>query len=271
MNLTIRKYRIVIFLAVMAVAMTSPVFAADSDAELAKKLANPVASLISMPLQYNYDKNFGPNDDGAKSVLNIQPVWPFSLNNDWNLITRTIIPLVDQNDIPVKGEEASGLGDILQSFFFSLKAPVNGWILGFGPAILYPSASDKTLGAEKWGAGPTVVALTQVKGWTYGILANHIESFAGDNDRATVSATFLQPFVSYITRTKTTFGVNTESTYDWRSDFWTVPVNLSVSQLLKIGTMPIQISVGARYWAQSPEYGPEGFGARATLTFLFPK
>ena len=127
------------------------------------------------------------------------------------------------------------------------------------------------LGGEKWGAGPTVVALTQARGWTYGILANHIESFAGDEDRAYVSATFLQPFVSYITKTKTTFGVNTESSYDWRSDAWTVPINLTVSQLLKIGRLPIQIGLGARYWAESSAFGPEGFGARATLTFLFPK
>ncbi|MFH0729062.1 MAG: transporter [Pseudomonadota bacterium] len=256
---------------VLTLVTASPVFAADSDAELAKKLANPVANLISIPLQYNYDQDFGPDEDGTKSVLNIQPVWPFSLGNDWNLITRTIIPLVDQNDIPVKGEDESGLGDILQSFFFSPKAPVKGWILGFGPVFLYPTASDQMLGGEKWGVGPTVVALTQAKGWTYGLLANHIESFAGDDDRATLSATFLQPFVSYITKTKTTFGVNTESTYDWRGEQWTVPVNFSISQLLKIGKLPIQISAGVRYWAESPANGPEGFGARGTLTFLFPK
>jgi hypothetical protein len=244
--------------------------AADPAAELAKKLANPVASLISVPLQYNYDENFGPEQQGEKSVLNIQPVWPFSIGDDWNLITRTIIPLVDQTDIP-PGTDESGMGDILQSFFFSPKAPVNGWIVAAGPVVLYPSASDKVLGGQKWGTGPTALALRQTGPWTLGFLANHVESVAGNEDRAYVSSTFLQPFVSYITRTKTTLGLNTESTYDWRADQWSVPVNLSVAQLLKIGSQIIQVGVGARYWADSPDNGPEDWGGRAYVTFLFPK
>lgn len=243
---------------------------ADESAELAKKLANPVAALISVPLQYNYDKNYGPNNDGSKSVLNIQPVWPLSLGDDWNLITRTIIPLAEQQDIP-KGTDKSGLGDITQSFFFSPKKPVGGWILAAGPVFLYPTATDDVLGGEKWGAGPTVLALRQEGPWTYGVLANHIESFAGASDRADISVTFVQPFLSYITKTKTTFGLNTESTYDWQDDQWTIPVNATVSQLLKIGSQIFQVGIGARYWAESTENGPEDFGLRATLTFLFPK
>jgi hypothetical protein len=119
--------------------------------------------------------------------------------------------------------------------------------------------------------GPTALALKQSKGWTYGMLCNHLESFAGDDGRADISATFLQPFVSYVTKTKTTFGLNTESTYDWKSEQWTVPLNLTVSQLLKVGRMPVQITSGIRYWADSPESGPEGLGFRAVVTFLFPK
>jgi len=243
----------------------------DAAAELAKKLANPVAALISVPLQYNHDKDFGLDDEGSKSVLNIQPVIPFSLGEDWNLITRTIIPLIDQQDIPVQGEDASGLGDIVQSFFFSPKQPVGGWILAVGPVGLYPSATDSMLGGEKWGAGPTVLALKQAGPWTVGFLGNHLWSFAGQDDRSDISLSFVQPFVSYITKTKTTFGLNTESTYDWENEQWSVPVNATVSQLLKVGSQIFQIGVGARYWADSPDNGPEGWGARATLTFLFPK
>ena len=243
----------------------------DQAAELAKKLANPVAALISVPLQYNYDENIGPNGDGSKSVLNVQPVTPFSLNDDWNLIVRTIVPLIDQNDIPVKGQGESGLGDVVQSFFFSPKAPIGGWILAIGPVGLYPTASDEVLGGEQWGVGPTGLALKQRGPWTYGVLANHIESFAGEDDRADISATFVQPFVSYITKTKTTLGLQTESTYDWENEQWSVPVNATVSQLLKIGPQIFQFQIGARYWAEHGDNGPEGWGVRAGVTFLFPK
>jgi hypothetical protein len=244
----------------------------DEDAELAKKLANPVASLISVPLQYNYDENIGPEGDGGIHRLNIQPVAPFSLTEDWNLITRTIVPLIDQQDIPAGGQGESGLGDVLASQFFSPKKPTaSGWIWGAGPVELLPTASKDELGGEKWGLGPTAVLLKQMGPWTVGLLANHVWSVGGEDDRADVNATFLQPFASYITATKTTLGLNTESTYDWEAEEWAVPVNLTVSQLLKVGPQIIQVGVGARYWADSAPNGPEDWGARATLTFLFPK
>jgi hypothetical protein len=246
--------------------------ATDQAAELAKKLANPIASLISVPLQYNYDKYGGSNDGASVSRLNIQPVIPFSLTDEWNVITRTIVPLIDQQDFPVDAMNESGLGDIVASQFFSPKAPTaGGWIWGAGPVFLLPTASDKTLGGEKWGLGPTGVALKQKGPWTVGLLANHIWSFAGDDDRADINATFIQPFVSYITRTKTTLSILTESTYDWEAEQWSVPVIAQVAQLFKIGPQILQFSVGAKYWAESPDNGPEDWGARAQLTLLFPK
>jgi len=240
--------------------------------DLAKKLANPVASLISVPIQANYDENFGPTEDGSVWRTNIQPVIPFTLNDDWNLISRTILPVIDQDDVPFNGMGESGIGDTVQSLFFSPKKPTsNGVIWGVGPVFLLPTASDHMLGAEKWGIGPTAVALKQDGPWTYGALANHVESFAGDSDRAYVSGTLLQPFVSYITKTKTTFGLNLESTYDWNNDEWAVPINFTVQQLLKVGKTPFQIGGGVRYWADSPDNGPEDWGFRLQLTFLFPK
>lgn len=246
--------------------------AVDGAAELAKKLANPVAALISVPLQYNYDEFGGANEGASKSVLNIQPIIPFSLGEDWNLITRTIVPLVDQQDFPQEEKNESGLGDITQSFFFSPKDPVGGWILAVGPVGLYPTASEDVLGSEQWGAGPTALALKQSGPWTVGALVNHIWSVDGEDDRADVNLTLLQPFVSHIfNRTKTTIGVISESTYDWEGENWSVPINATVAQMFKIGPQIMQLTLGARYWAESPDNGPEDWGMRAQLTFLFPK
>lgn len=245
--------------------------AAAEDADLAKQLSNPVASLISVPFQFNYDKGYGPAD-GGKSVLNIQPVIPFSINEDWNVISRTIVPVISQHDIAGRSGSQFGLGDIVQSLFFSPKQPTAGGIIwGAGPAFLLPTGTDPLLGAEKWGLGPTGVVLKQEGPWTYGALGNHIWSVAGDSKRSDISSTFLQPFVSYTTKNAWTIGLDTESTYDWKGDQWSVPVNFTVSKLVVIGKQPISFSVGARYWAAAPDNGPDGWGVRAGLTFLFPR
>lgn len=249
-------------------ASTSLVHA--DNAELAKATQNPIASLISLPIQNNFDWGGGPDSDGFQYKLTVQPVIPISLNEDWNVISRTIVPYVDQQDV-IGTSSQSGLADITQSLFFSPKEPTaSGWIWGAGPVIQLPTATDDLLGEEKWGAGPTAVVLKQEGQWTYGALFNQVWSFAGDNSRSDVSRTFLQPFVSYTTKTYTTFGLNTESTYDWERSQWTVPINLSVQQLLKIGEQPIALQLGGRYYADGPNGAPE-WGVRLQVSFLFPK
>jgi hypothetical protein len=251
-------------------------------AELAKKLSNPVASLISVPIQNNWDFGIG-SANAMRYTANIQPVIPFSLSEDWNLITRTIVPVIYAESPVVGGADKSGLGDIVQSFWASPKAPTDsGWIWGAGAVMLYPSGTDG-LSAHNWGAGPTALVLKQQNGWTYGVLANHLWSYAqtgghgtsdagdaSDGSDAGINATFLQPFVSYSTKSFTTYGLNTESTYDWSHSQWTVPVNASVSQLLKVGKLPVQLSLGVKYYAERPIGGPD-WGLRFAVTFLFPK
>jgi len=250
----------------------APVGAQPSSEELAKKLSNPVAALISVPIQVNYDDEIGKAELGKKWTINVQPVIPIEINTHWNVISRTIVPLVSQTDIFAGSGRQSGLCDVVQSLFFSPKAPTaGGWIWGAGPVFLLPTGTDDLLSGGKWGAGPTAVVLRQKDGWTFGALGNHIWSFAGDSARSPISATFVQPFVSFTTKTATTYGLNTESTYDWKSSRWTVPLNASVSQVLRVGDQLISVAGGLRYWGQAPDSAPSGWGARVVVTLLFPK
>ena len=243
--------------------------AVDDEAELAKKLSNPIASLISVPIQNNWDFGIGAAH-AMRYTANIQPVIPFSISQDWNLITRTILPVVYAESPTIGGSSKFGLGDMSQSLWFSPKKPTSsGWIWGAGPVFLWPTSTDDALGSGKVGAGPTVILLKQSNGWTYGLLGNHLWSYAGQGSTGEVNATFIQPFLSYTTKTQTTFGINTESTYDWAAHQWTVPLNLSVSQLVKIGKLPVQFAVGGKYYAEKPNGGPD-WGLRFTVTLLFP-
>ncbi len=241
----------------------------DSSVELAKSFANPIASLISVPLQFNYNQGFA-DGDGDQYYLNIQPVIPFSLNADWNLISRTILPIYSQDGVIPGAGSQFGLGPTTQSLFFSPKAPTAGGLIwGVGPVALIPTATDG-IASNQWGLGVTGVALRQDGPWTVGGLANHIWSVTGNDSDGDISSTFLQPFINYTTPRATSFFINTESTYDWESEQWSVPINFGVNQLLKLGGQPVQIGGGLRYWAESPDFGPQDWGARVNLVFLFP-
>lgn len=242
--------------------------AQENTEELAMQLANPVASLISVPLQLNVDGNIGP-DDGFRSQVNIQPVIPTSIGNDWNLISRVILPVVQQNDVFGNSGRQFGLGDTLASFFFSPKAGSVIW--GVGPALLMPTGTERLLTGDKWAAGPTGVVLKQSGSWTYGALANHLWSFAGDDARSHINQTFAQPFLSYTTRTAVTYSMNAESTYNWRTEELTIPINVSVSRVTRFGNQLVSIGGGLRYWAKDADGSPEGLGARLVVTLLFPK
>jgi hypothetical protein len=245
---------------------------AQGDAGLAQELTNPVADLVTIPIQMNFDRDIGPVDDGTKITTNVQPVIPFALNENWNLITRTIMPIVYQDDIFPGAGSQFGLGDINLSLFLSpKKATAGGLVWGAGPVFLLRTGTDSLLSAEKWGAGPSAVGLVLRGPWTVGILANHIWSFAGNNSRQDISNTFVQPFASYTWPSAWTVSVQSETSYNWKAEQWSVPVNFSVSKLVRIGKLPVSLLGGVGYWAESPANGPEGVRFRLQVNIVLPK
>jgi hypothetical protein len=241
-----------------------------SAADLAKQLQNPVADLISIPFQFNWEFEVGPETD-TRYVMNLQAVMPFNLNPRWNLIARVIAPYVGQPVLAPGGVPATGWSDLLASFFFSPNKP--GLIWGVGPAISLPATSEPTLGSEKWSAGPTGVALHQAGSWTVGGLANQIWSFAGDESRSDVNQTFLQPFVAHSTKGGGTITLQSETTANWMApsgEEWTIPIIVILSKVTKLGRHPISIAVGAGYFVEKPAGGPD-WKARTVLTLLLPK
>ena len=249
-----------------------PLTKAVGDAELAQELTNPIADIVTIPIQINFDNDIGINDEGSKTTTNIQPVIPIEINSDWNLITRTIFPIISQDKIYPGAGSQSGLGDITEQLFFSPKKPTAGGVIwGMGAVLIFPTASDSKLGTEKWSVGPAGVALTIRGPWTLGGLANHAWSVAGDSDRADISNTFLQPFAAYTWPNAWTAAIQSESNYNWKSKKWSIPVNVAASKLVFVGKLPVSLQAGVGYWMESPDTGPEGIRYRLQANIVLPK
>lgn len=256
-----------LFVALPLAALLSNVAHAGEAIDLSKLPANPIANLVSLPLQYNHDVGFGQNGRGSRDTLNVQPVFPITLSKDWNLISRSVVPLIHHRS--ANGRTARGVGDVTQSFFLSPNAPTrNGWTWGVGPVIRVPTATDDRLGLEQWAAGPTAVALKKTdNGWIVGALANHVWSVSGGSDRPPISSTFLQPFASRGFAKGRSLSANIESTYDWKRQRWQVPVNVLVGQMIQLDGKRVNLQAGLRYHTASRDTGPD-WGVRVMVTLL---
>jgi len=260
----------------MLIAMSSGAHAQQGD-DLRQAAQNPVADLISLPFQNNTNFNVGTLDN-TQNVLNIQPVVPFSLNQDWNLITRTIMPVIYQPPFFEGDSTDFGLGDLTPAFFLSPKKPIPikpgvGLVWGAGPVFALPTSTDPRLGTEKWSAGPTFVALLLTKKVVTGFLINNLWSYAGESDRADVNAMTLQPFFNYnlpkgwYLTTSPIITANWEAPSDER---WTIPIGGGVGRVFKLGSQPINAQISYYYNVERPDLTGGDSQLRAQWTFLFP-
>ncbi|MCI0538377.1 MAG: hypothetical protein L0Z50_24480 [Verrucomicrobiales bacterium] len=242
--------------------------AQQSADELAKQTQNPVASLISVPFQGNWDMGIGSRQTTG-TTLNIQPVAPFALTKEWNVILRVIMPAVSQPTDT--GPRINGMGDTVTTVFLS-PARSGKVIWGAGPVLLVPTATNNALGTEKFGLGPSVVVLVQPGKWTVGMLWNQIWSVDGAPDRADVNQGFFQPFANYNLGDGVSLGASIEATGDWEAanDTWTSFLLFSASKVALLGKRPVNFSVGAGPAFASPSGGAD-WKLRLAVVFLFPR
>lgn len=254
-------------LALVAVSAAQPA----SEEDLAKETQNPVSDLISVPFESNFNFGVGPNDD-LQYILYVQPVVPFRLSEDWNLITRTIIPLIDQPELGPGVGDVFGLGDIQLSLFLS-PAKAGALIWGIGPIFQFPTATDDALGSDKWSAGPTAAALTIRGPWVAGAVVNHLWSFAGDDDRADVNQTLIQPIVNYNLPGGWFLSSVPYITANWEKDGddrWTVPIGIGVGKVHRFGTQPVSLQLTPYYNVVRPDDAAE-WTLQFRINLLFPK
>ncbi|WP_205526031.1 neuromedin U [Pyxidicoccus trucidator] len=246
---------------------------ASSHEDLAKAVQNPVANLISVPLQDNVDFGIDPGDR-VRNTLNIQPVIPMTLTEDFNLINRIILPVLYQPDLADGSGGTFGLGDTSATFFVAPSKP-GTLIWGVGPALLLPTATDDVLGTGKWSIGPSAVALVQPGDLSAGVLANNVWSVFGDGDRESVNQLLVQYFLTYNLPGGWYVTSAPIITANWEApsgDQWLVPFGAGGGKVFKVGRQSLNGSVSAYYNAVRPDVpGAAQWQLRVQLAFLFPK
>ncbi|MEP6941629.1 MAG: neuromedin U [Betaproteobacteria bacterium] len=241
--------------------------------ELAKLAQNPVGNLISLPFQNNTNLNFGP-DKGTQNILNIQPVVPISVNDDWNIITRTILPVIWNPSLGPGIDSKNGIGDTVFTAFLSPAKP-GEWIWGAGPIVQIPTNSSSELGNKNWGLGPSVVVLHIAHGdpWVYGALVNNVWSLTSNKAGGSYSNGLIQPFVNYNFEGGLYLTSAPILTVNWKADGgnqWTVPIGGGVGKIFHIGKLPVNTQISAYYNVVRPDF-QANWQIRAQVQLMFPK
>jgi hypothetical protein len=245
----------------------------QSASDLAKETQNPIADLISLPFQYNTFFETGPKDKTQNTLL-IQPVIPFSLNDDWNFIARPIIPLMELPPLTDGQNRNHGLGNIQFQGFFSPKETVGDWIIGVGPYFEFPTNSgpDNRFGSDNWSAGPAFVALKFEGPWVYGGLVSQLWSYYGDDPEVNITA--IQPFVYYNMEDGWYLFSEPSLTANWYltddDTQWTIPIGGGIGKISTIGKQPVNTSLAVYYNAKAPKDGSD-WQLQFQIQFLFPK
>ena len=255
-----------------AAALATPARADTSTEDLAKAAQNPIANMISLPLQNNTTLNAGPQKQ-TLNVLNIQPVIPVKINDEWNLITRTILPIISQPGFVPGQDRVNGIGDIQVELFASPAQP-GKLVWGAGPILQLPTNSNEALGTKKWGIGPAVVLLTSEGHWLYGMVANNVWSFAGPGDAAPINQMLVQPFINYNFKEGWYETTSPDITANWKAtnnNRWTVPLGGGFGKIFKIGDQAVNGQVQAFYNVVSPDNVGGNWTIRVQLQLLFPK
>ena len=259
---------------VMSVQLLSVEAQAElSPEELAKLAQNPVGNLISVPFQNNTNLNYGPEKE-TQNILNIQPVIPISVDDDWNVITRTIVPIIHMPRLGPGVGSQDGIGDTQFTAFLSPAKP-GSWIWGVGPIVQLPTNNNKELGNDNWGAGPSFVLLHLEKGspWVYGALVNNVWSLTDDKSGGSYNTGLLQPFVNYNFPSGFYLTSAPIITANWKADsedVWTVPLGGGVGKIFHFGKLPVNSQISAYYNVEKPEFGPD-WQIRAQVQLMFPK
>ncbi len=257
---------------ILCAVLALPVHAELSAEELAKIAQNPVGAMISVPFQNNTNLNYGP-EKGTQNVLNIQPVIPISVNSEWNIITRTILPVISQPALYPGDDRVNGIGDIQFSTMLSPAIP-KGMIWGAGAIIQAPTNSNN-LGNDNWGLGPQAVVLHVEKGdpWVYGVLANNIWSLSDSGSGGSYNNGLIQPFLNYNFASGFYVSSSPVITVNWKAESdqrWTVPLGAAIGKIFHFGPMPVNTQLGAYYNVVKPDNGPD-WQIRFQMQLMFPK